>query len=276
MAVAQLGASLALFGDARRSGAGLHGGSCACQESRRNTTGIVPTTAPSSATARQFLRSPQKADPMPSVVPELHHAPSRPIAPRPAGRARRTTPGCCLRRAHCKQVTPRSQLTVDGAALHWRLLEDEVTGEELIAQPIVVANSGTTPIQAVVTTVAAPAQPLPAGGDGFTISRAYYRIDGSEAILTEVHAERAFRRRAQGPRNSNSLGLARAGQRPTCPPVSQSTIRGWSPARIWRISAGWQRTDAAHLGVPRRPLHRGFRPRGGSAATSRSPMSCAP
>jgi uncharacterized protein YfaS (alpha-2-macroglobulin family) len=67
-----------------------------------------------------------------------------------------------------------------------------VTGEELLAQPIVVANTGTTPIQAVVTTVAAPAQPLPAGGDGFTISRTYYRMDGTEANVTEVTQNERF------------------------------------------------------------------------------------
>ena len=41
-------------------------------------------------------------------------------------------------------------------------------------------------MQAVVTTVAAPAQPLPAGGDGFTIERTYYTLDGEEANVTEV------------------------------------------------------------------------------------------
>jgi uncharacterized protein YfaS (alpha-2-macroglobulin family) len=67
-----------------------------------------------------------------------------------------------------------------------------VTGEELLAEPIVIGNAGTRPIQAVVTTVAAPAQPLPAGGDGFTISRAYYRMDGSEANVTEVVQNERF------------------------------------------------------------------------------------
>ena len=34
--------------------------------------------------------------------------------------------------------------------------------------------------------MAAPAQPLPAGGDGFTITRTYYTLDGEEANVTEV------------------------------------------------------------------------------------------
>ena len=49
-----------------------------------------------------------------------------------------------------------------------------------------VTNPSPDPVQAVVTTVAAPAQPLPAGGNGFTIERTYYTLDGSEANVTEV------------------------------------------------------------------------------------------
>lgn len=37
-----------------------------------------------------------------------------------------------------------------------------------------------------MTTVAAPAQPLPAGGDGFNIQRTYYTLDGSEANVSEA------------------------------------------------------------------------------------------
>src|SRR5690606_6061277 len=40
--------------------------------------------------------------------------------------------------------------------------------------------------------VAAPRVPLPAGGDGFSISRTYYRLDGSEANVTEVAQNERF------------------------------------------------------------------------------------
>ena len=42
------------------------------------------------------------------------------------------------------------------------------------------------------TTVAAPRDPLPAGGDGFTIERTYYRLDGTEANVTEVKQNERF------------------------------------------------------------------------------------
>ena len=74
---------------------------------RRNTTGTAPTTARSFATARRSLRSPPKAGRCRRSCPSSSRS-SRPIAPRRAGRARRTTPGCCLRRARCRPATPRS------------------------------------------------------------------------------------------------------------------------------------------------------------------------
>ena len=50
----------------------------------------------------------------------------------------------------------------------------------------------------MVTVTAVPALPLPAGGDGFTIERTYYRLDGTEANVSRGDAERALRRRHQG------------------------------------------------------------------------------
>src|SRR5690606_29782307 len=83
------------------------------------------------------------------------------------------------------------RLSVDGIP-HDGAFSRRVTGDELITAPIVVANRGDRPVQAVVTTVAAPSQPLPAGGDGFGISRAYHRLDGSEANITSVVQNERF------------------------------------------------------------------------------------
>ena len=44
----------------------------------------------------------------------------------------------------------------------------------------------------MVTTLASPRQPLPAGGDGFTIERRYYTLDGEETPLNEVHQNERF------------------------------------------------------------------------------------
>jgi hypothetical protein len=61
-----------------------------------------------------------------------------------------------------------------------------LSGDELLAQPITVANTTTEPVSAVVTTVASPAQPQPAGGNGFNIERTYYTLDGKEANVSEA------------------------------------------------------------------------------------------
>ena len=120
-----------------------------------------------------------------------------------------------------------------------------MTGEELLAEPIVIGNAGTTPIQAVVTTVAAPAQPLPAGGDGFTISRTYYRMDGSEANVTEV---------TQNERFVVVLKVERSNDWPSRVLVNDLLPAGFEIDNPRLVSSadlanfGWlQRTDAAHL-----------------------------
>jgi uncharacterized protein YfaS (alpha-2-macroglobulin family) len=61
-----------------------------------------------------------------------------------------------------------------------------VTGEDLLINPISVSNESDQPVTAVLTTVAAPKEPLTAGGDGFEISRAYYTLDGEEANVSEA------------------------------------------------------------------------------------------
>ncbi|NKN38254.1 hypothetical protein HFC70_18040 [Agrobacterium sp. a22-2] len=61
-----------------------------------------------------------------------------------------------------------------------------MTGESLLANPVVLTNRGPDPVSAAVTTVAAPAMPLPAGGNGFDIVRTYYTMDGEEANVSEA------------------------------------------------------------------------------------------
>ncbi len=77
------------------------------------------------------------------------------------------------------------KLDINGVA-HAGSYASQLTGEELIASPVTVTNTSSAPLSAVVTTVAAPSQPLPAGGDGFNIERTYYTLDGSEANVTEA------------------------------------------------------------------------------------------
>jgi uncharacterized protein YfaS (alpha-2-macroglobulin family) len=189
MAVAQLAASLALYGDAQRSEAAF----TAAVQLAKNTPVYDWHRSDYGSKLRDgaaILALAAESRPMPSVVPELIKIVS---AERAATRWTSTQDDAwMLLAARALQAGNASlQLTVDGQP-YTGAFSKTVTGEELLAQPIVIANAGTTPIQAVVTTVAAPAQPLPAGGDGFTISRTYYRMDGSEANVTEVTQNERF------------------------------------------------------------------------------------
>ena len=52
--------------------------------------------------------------------------------------------------------------------------------------PITVTNVGTGDVAAVVAVTAVPEVPLPAGGQGFTIERSYFHLDGSTADAGRV------------------------------------------------------------------------------------------
>ena len=77
------------------------------------------------------------------------------------------------------------RLDVNGAG-HRGTLMTQIGGDALIDHPLTIRNDGGDPLQAAVTTVAAPVQPLAAGGDGFTIDRTYYTMDGEVANVSEA------------------------------------------------------------------------------------------
>lgn len=83
------------------------------------------------------------------------------------------------------------RLDVDGAP-HTGSFARRADGENLQQSPITVTNRGGEPVDAVVTTVAAPVDPLPAGGDGFTITRSYYTLDGEEVSVSEAAQNERF------------------------------------------------------------------------------------
>jgi uncharacterized protein YfaS (alpha-2-macroglobulin family) len=68
----------------------------------------------------------------------------------------------------------------------------QMTGKSLLENPLTIANRTGEPVSAVLTTVAAPADPLPAGGDGFAIERTYYTLDGEEANITEAQQNERY------------------------------------------------------------------------------------
>jgi uncharacterized protein YfaS (alpha-2-macroglobulin family) len=83
------------------------------------------------------------------------------------------------------------QLDVNGTG-HRGTLMSRVTGEVLIDRPITIRNTSSAALSAAITTVAVPAQPLAAGGDGFAITRTYYGMDGEEANVSEAQQNERY------------------------------------------------------------------------------------
>ena len=244
MAVAQLAASLALYGDAQRSEATF----TAALQLARNTPEYDWSRSDYGSRLRDgaaMLALAAESKPMPSVVPELiTHRRGRTRRDALDEHAGRCLDAACGARAAGRQRR-RLQLTVNGAALHRRLLEDGDRRGPCSPSRSSSPMPAPAPIQAVVTTVAAPAQPLPAGGDGFTIERTYYRLDGSEANVTEV---------TQNERFVVVLKVTEQNDWPSRVLVNDLLPAGFEIDNPRLVSSadlanfGWlQRTDAAHL-----------------------------
>ena len=67
-----------------------------------------------------------------------------------------------------------------------------IDGAELDLGAVTLINKSAEPVEALITSVASPAQPLPAGGEGFSIDRKYYKMDGTEFNVSQVKQNDRF------------------------------------------------------------------------------------
>jgi uncharacterized protein YfaS (alpha-2-macroglobulin family) len=82
-------------------------------------------------------------------------------------------------------------LDVNGTA-HAGRFAQRIAGAELAATPVAIANTGTAPVEAVITTRGAPEAPLPPQTNGFTIERTFWTLDGEEADISAVAQNERF------------------------------------------------------------------------------------
>ncbi len=82
-------------------------------------------------------------------------------------------------------------LTIDGVP-HQGAFAATLTGEELEAAPIEIGNDTAQALTAIVTSIAAPQQALPAGGNGFSIERKFYNLDGTETSVASVRQNQRY------------------------------------------------------------------------------------
>ncbi len=189
MAVAQLAAALALYGDSQRAQATFQSALSLARSGKDFDLYRADYGSPLRDGAAMLALA-AETKPLPAAIPAMvgYVAEAR----RKAVSTSTQDEAWLLLAARAVQAGDSGlKLDVDGAP-HDGNFARRLSGSELAAEPITLVNRGAAPVDAVVTTVAAPAEPLPAGGDGFTIERTYYRMDGSEANVTEVAQNERF------------------------------------------------------------------------------------
>ena len=182
LAIAHLAAALALYGDNERSERTFR---TALELAKGIENDYARTDYGSKLRdGAAMLALAAESNPMPSSVPEMVRYVA---AERTAQRWTSTQDQAWMLLAAraLREGNASLSLTINGAD-HTGPFSTQVTGEELVAQPLTIGNRTGKALDAALTTVAVPSQPLPAGGDGFTIERTYYRLDGTEANVTEA------------------------------------------------------------------------------------------
>ena len=82
-------------------------------------------------------------------------------------------------------------ITVNGVATSGPLVAS-YDGQSIDQEPVTIVNNGSSPLDARVTVEASPMEPLPAGGNGFAISRSYHALDGSPINVAKVKQNERF------------------------------------------------------------------------------------
>lgn len=188
LAKGHLAAALALYGDANRSESLF---AEALAASKAKTVGL----------ARSDYGTPLRDDaalltlagesrPVPSVVPALAERVSKQWDSSSSTSTQEQVWTLLAARALAKGDDGLA-IDVDGVRQSGAYAA-RLTGDQLIASPVTIANRGIAPITATVTTVAAPAYPLPAGGNGFEIERTYYTLDGQPANISQAQQNERY------------------------------------------------------------------------------------
>lgn len=189
LAKAHVAAALGLYGDQQRSGR-IFGEALQMAGDVTNVSLARSDYGSALRDGAAVLALAAEARPAPAIIPEL----ARVVAgewERKAYTSTQEQTWMLLAARAIQDQDASLKLEVNGAGHDGRYAA-RMSGEDLLKTPVTIANRGSEPVSAVLTTVAAPVQPLPAGGDGFTIERNYYTLDGEPANISEARQNERY------------------------------------------------------------------------------------
>ncbi|MBB2712325.1 alpha-2-macroglobulin family protein (plasmid) [Rhizobium sophoriradicis] len=185
LAKAHIAAALALYGDAQRSKNIFVD---ALQMSQQSMVSRVNLSRTDYGTILRdgaaILALAAESRPVPPVIPDLAKAVAKEWG-RSKYKSTQEETWMLLAARAIQGGDDGLKIDVNGAA-HTGAYMARLAGEALADHPLTLTNQTKDAVSAIVTTVAAPTVPLPAGGDGFLIERSYYTLDGEQANVTEA------------------------------------------------------------------------------------------
>ncbi|WP_017968557.1 alpha-2-macroglobulin family protein [Rhizobium leguminosarum] len=185
LAKAHIAAALALYGDAQRSKNIFLD---ALQMSEQSMVSRVNLSRTDYGTILRdgaaILALAAESRPVPPVIPELAKAVTKEWG-RSKYKSTQEEAWMLLAARAIQGGDDGLKVDVNGAP-HTGAYMSKISGDALSDHPLTLTNQTGDAVSAVVTTVAAPTVPLPAGGDGFIIERTYYTLDGEEANVSEA------------------------------------------------------------------------------------------
>ncbi len=184
LARAQIAGALGLYGDAQRSMTIFSNALGLSRETVMNASLSRTDYGSSLRDGAAILALAAESRPVPDVIPELTKLVAKAWDNKRWTSTQEQT-WMLLAARSVKDADKGLKLEVNGAPRDGGYAA-QMTGKSLLEHPLTIANRTGEPVSAMLTTVAAPADPLPAGGDGFAIERTYYTLDGEEANITEA------------------------------------------------------------------------------------------
>ncbi|WP_234189023.1 alpha-2-macroglobulin family protein [Shinella sp. NM-101] len=184
LARAQIAGALGLYGDAQRSMTIFSNALGLSRETVMNASLSRTDYGSSLRDGAAILALAAESRPVPDVIPELTKLVAKEWDNKRWTSTQEQT-WMLLAARSVRDADKGLKLEINGAPRDGGYAA-QMTGKSLLEYPLTIANRTGEPVSAMLTTVAAPADPLPAGGDGFAIERAYYTLDGEEANITEA------------------------------------------------------------------------------------------